>query len=257
MKSPLDRGAFKTRIRTGEITYGTFVGLASSVAVEIAAVGGMDWVLLDLEHGAGGEDQVGPTVLAAGAYGITPLVRIESAERIRIGRVLDAGVAGVMIPRIETVEQVHEVVKHFSTPPYGDRGVATYNRGARWGRDLEFLNAPSKATCIIQIETLGALEKVEEIACVEGVDILFVGPADLSFALGIPRDFKNPKYLDALTKVVLACKNQGKQPGILAFDSAGAVEYRKLGFTFIAIGSDSTLLANAFTKVLEEAKGEK
>jgi 2-dehydro-3-deoxyglucarate aldolase/4-hydroxy-2-oxoheptanedioate aldolase len=67
----------------------------------------------------------------------------------------------------------------------------------------------------------------------------------------------NPKYLDALTKVVLACKNQGKQPGILAFDSAGAVEYRKLGFTFIAIGSDSTLLATAFTKVLEEAKGEK
>jgi 2-dehydro-3-deoxyglucarate aldolase/4-hydroxy-2-oxoheptanedioate aldolase len=241
VKSPLDRGAFKTRIRTGEITYGTFVGLASSVAVEIAAVGGMDWVLLDLEHGAGGEDQVGPTVLAAGAYGITPLVRVESAERIRIGRVLDAGVAGVMIPRIETVEQ----------------GVATYNRGARWGRDLEFLNAPSKATCIIQIETLGALEKVEEIASVEGVDILFVGPADLSFALGIPRDFKNPKYLDALTKVVLACKNQGKQPGILAFDSAGAVEYRKLGFTFIAIGSDSTLLATAFTKVLEEAKGEK
>lgn len=257
MRTPLDHGAFKARVSNGETTYGTFIGLASPLAVEIAALAGMDWVLLDLEHGAGGEEQVGPTVLAASAYGITSLVRVESADRIRIGRMLDAGIGGIMVPRIESVAEVRNVVKHFSTPPYGDRGVATYNRSARWGRDLEFLNTPSKATCIIQIETLSALDAVEEIAEVEGVDILFVGPADLSFALGVPRDFKDPKFLSALGRVLAAAKQSRKQAGILAFDASGASEYRKMGFQFIAIGSDSTLLAGAITKVLEEAQEEK
>jgi len=257
MNTPLDKGAFKKRLATKEVTYGTFIGLASSVAVEIAAISGLDWVLLDLEHGAGGEEQVGPTVLAAGAYGATPLVRVESKERIRIGRVLDAGVAGIMVPRIESALEVKEIVKHMSTPPFGDRGVATYNRSARWGKDLDFLNAPSVATCIIQIETLSALNSVDEIASVEGVDVLFVGPADLSFALEIPRDFKNPKFISALEKVVAACEKSGKVAGILAFSPEAAVEYKKLGFKFIAISGDSTFLASAITSALEIAKGEK
>jgi 2-dehydro-3-deoxyglucarate aldolase/4-hydroxy-2-oxoheptanedioate aldolase len=159
-----------------------------------------------------------------------------------------------MVPRIENATEVNEVVKHLSTPPYGDRGVATYNRAARWGRDLEFLNEPSKATCIIQIETLGALESVEEIAAVEGVDVLFVGPADLSFALGVPRDFKNPKFIAALEKVLAACNKNKVAAGILAFTAEAAVEYRKMGFKFIAINSDSTLLAGAITNALEIAK---
>jgi 2-dehydro-3-deoxyglucarate aldolase/4-hydroxy-2-oxoheptanedioate aldolase len=257
MKTPLDRGAFKARVATGEVTYGTFIGLASPVAVEIAAIAGVDWVLLDLEHGAGGEEQVGPTVLASGAYGVPTLVRVESEERIRIGRVLDAGVAGVMVPRVENVNQVKEVVKHMSTPPYGDRGVATYNRSARWGRDLEFLNGPSKATCIIQIETNGALDSVDEIAAVEGVDVLFIGPADLSFALGVPRDFKSPKFIAALEKVLAACNKNKVAAGILAFTPEAAVEYKNMGFKFIAINSDSTLLAGAITNSLEIAKGAK
>lgn len=254
MKTPLDRGAYKARVATGEVTYGTFIGLASPVAVEIAAMSGLDWVLLDLEHGAGGEEQVGPTVVSAGAYGVPALVRVESPERIRIGRVLDAGVAGIMVPRIENAIQVKEVVKHLSTPPYGDRGVATYNRAARWGKDLEFLNDPSKATCIIQIETLDALDTVEEIAEVDGVDVLFVGPADLSIALGVPRDFKNPKFIAALEKVLTACNKNKVAAGILAFTAEAAVEYKKMGFKFIAINSDSTLLAGAITNALEIAK---
>jgi 2-dehydro-3-deoxyglucarate aldolase/4-hydroxy-2-oxoheptanedioate aldolase len=254
MKTPLDRGAYKARVATGEVTYGTFIGLASPVAVEIAAMSGLDWVLLDLEHGAGGEEQVGPTVVSAGAYGVPALVRVESPERIRIGRVLDAGVAGIMVPRIENAAEVKEVVTHLSTPPYGDRGVATYNRAARWGKDLEFLNGPSKAACIIQIETLGALDTVEEIAAVEGVDVLFVGPADLSFALGVPRDFKNPKFITALEKVLAACNKNKVAAGILAFTAEAAVEYKKMGFKFIAINSDSTLLAGAITNALEIAK---
>mgnify|MGYP003344980743 CR=1 FL=1 len=256
MKTPLDQGEFKARVRAGEVTYGTFIGLASSVAVEVAAIAGLDWVLLDLEHGAGGEAQVGPTVVASGGYGVPTLVRVESKERIRIGRALDAGAAGIMVPRIENADEVREVVKHMSTPPFGDRGVATYNRSARWGKDLEFFKEPSKATCIIQIETLSSLENVEEIASVEGIDILFIGPADLSFALGVPRDFKNPKFIAALEQVVAACNKAKIAAGILTFNAEMAVEMKKMGFKFIAISGDSTFLAGAITSALDQVKGE-
>jgi 2-dehydro-3-deoxyglucarate aldolase/4-hydroxy-2-oxoheptanedioate aldolase len=236
------------------LTIGTFLGMGSPMAAEIAAVSGADWVLLDLEHGGAGEDLVGPTVVAGMAYAIPTLVRVESMERIRIGRALDAGASGVMIPRIETPEQVVAVVKHMSYPPFGDRGVATYNRSAKWGRDLSGLTEKSKAACIIQIETLKALENVEEIAGINGVDLLFVGPLDLSFALGIPRDFKNPKFIEAAAKVVAAARANNKVAGILAADASAASTFIEQGFKFIAIGSDSTLLAGAITNLVTQLK---
>jgi 4-hydroxy-2-oxoheptanedioate aldolase len=237
-----------------QVTIGTFLGMGAPMAAEIAAVGGVDWVLVDLEHGGGSEDLIGPTVVAGMAYGIPTLVRVESMERIRIGRALDAGASGVMIPRIETPEQVNAVVKHMSYPPFGDRGVATYNRSAKWGRDLSGLTEKSKAACIIQIETLKALENVDAIAKIDGADLLFVGPLDLSFALGVPRDFKSPKFLEATAKVVAAANANNKVAGILAADATAAATFIEQGFKFIAIGSDATLLAGAITNLVTQLK---
>ena len=237
-----------------QVTIGTFLGMGAPMAAEIAAVGGADWVLFDLEHGGGSENLIGPTVVAGMAYGIPTLVRVESMERIRIGRALDAGASGVMIPRIETPEQVSAVVKHMSYPPFGDRGVATYNRSAKWGRDLSGLTEKSKAACIIQIETLKALENVDAIAKIDGADLLFVGPLDLSFALGVPRDFKSPKFLEATAKVVAAANANNKVAGILAADATAAATFIEQGFKFIAIGSDATLLAGAITNLVTQLK---
>jgi len=237
-----------------QVTIGTFLGMGAPMAAEIAAVGGVDWVLFDLEHGGGSEDLIGATVVAGLAYGIPTLVRVESMERIRIGRALDAGASGVMIPRIETPEQVSAVVKHMSYPPFGDRGVATYNRSAKWGRDLSGLTEKSKAACIIQIETLKALENVDAIAKIDGADLLFVGPLDLSFALGVPRDFKSPKFLEATAKVVAAAHANNKVAGILAADATVAATFIEQGFKFIAIGSDATLLAGAITNLVTQLK---
>ena len=237
-----------------QVTIGTFLGMGVPMAAEIAAVGGADWVLFDLEHGGGSEDLIGPTVVAGMAYGIPTLVRVESMERIRIGRALDAGASGVMIPRIETPEQVSAVVKHMSYPPFGDRGVATYNRSAKWGRDLSGLTEKSKAACIIQIETLKALENVDAIAKIDGADLLFVGPLDLSFALGVPRDFKSPKFLEATAMVVAAANTNNKVAGILAADATAAATFIEQGFKFIAIGSDATLLAGAITNLVTQLK---
>jgi 4-hydroxy-2-oxoheptanedioate aldolase len=254
MQSPLSRGDLLARFRAGEVTIGTFIGLGSPLSAEVAAISGVDWVLLDLEHGGGSEDQLAPTVVASGGYGVPTLVRVESTERIRIGRALDAGAAGVMVPRVNTLDEVKEVVKHFSYPPNGDRGVATYNRSARWGKDPDALQPQSKSACIVQIETLGSLDVVEEIAGLNGVDVVFVGPLDLSFALGVPRQFEDPKFIAAIEKVVAAANKANKPAGILAADTKAAKKFLGMGFKFVAVGSDSTLLAKAITDVITEIK---
>src|ERR687890_1987886 len=128
MMSPLDGGRLRRRVAAGETTMGTFVGTASTIVAEVCAAAGIDWLLLDLEHGSGGEEQVRAVVPAAGAYGVPTVVRVESAARVRIGRVLDLGAAGVMLPRLNSADEVEEAVPHLRYPPDGDRGVATYNR---------------------------------------------------------------------------------------------------------------------------------
>jgi 4-hydroxy-2-oxoheptanedioate aldolase len=123
--SPLNYGALAATVRSGAATLGTFIGSASPLAAEVCAAAGVDWVLLDLEHGAGGEEQVRDVVPAAGSYGVPTVVRVESAARIRMGRVLDSGAAGIMLPRLDTVDEVAGAVRHLRYPPAGDRGVAT------------------------------------------------------------------------------------------------------------------------------------
>ncbi len=254
MHSPLSNGELRKLLRSGVQTYGTFLGLGTPVAAEIAAVAGLDWVLLDLEHGSASESDIGPTVVASGAYGIPTIVRVESQERIRIGRALDAGAAGIMVPQIKSVAEVQEVIKYISYPPNGVRGVATYNRSALWGNDLTGLSDGSQAACIIQIETLGALENVSEIATIPEVDVLFVGPLDLSFALGVPRDFKSEKFIEATKQVVEAANKHKKVAGIVALDADAAEELRDRGFKFVIIGSDSTILANSISKYVKQLR---
>ncbi|VXB04902.1 2,4-dihydroxyhept-2-ene-1,7-dioic acid aldolase [Arthrobacter sp. 9AX] len=252
---PLDRGTLRARLRAGETTVGTFVGLASQTAVEVCAAAGADWVLVDLEHGAGTESVVGPAVLAAASYGVPTLVRVESAERIRIGRALDQGAAGVMLPRLNSYQEASDALVHLHYPPYGDRGVATYNRACRWGMDASPLAADQQETLgIVQVETLSALEDVDALASLESVDVLFVGPLDLSAALGVPRQFNSPLYREALQKVLAAAERHGKAAGILALDGSAAANYVEEGFRFVAIGSDSTLLAAALRQSFDKAR---
>lgn len=253
-KTPLDLGAFKARLAAGETVHGIFSGLASPMAAEVAAAAGADFVLLDLEHGGGGEEQVGPTVVATGGYGVPTLVRVETGDRIRIGRALDAGAAGIMVPRVTSAADAEAAISHFHYPPVGDRGVASYNRAARWGMDPSALEPRSSATAIIQIETLGALAEVDQIAALPGVGVLFVGPLDLSYALGTPRDYANDKFVAALGAVLAAAAKNGITAGILAGDATAAKRFLDLGFRFVAHSSDSVLLARAVSETLKAVR---
>jgi len=253
--SPLDHGRLRRQLAHGKRTVGVFVGSASPVAAEVCAAAGVDWVLLDLEHGAGGEEQVGTVVLAAAGYGVPTVVRAESAARIRLGRTLDLGAAGVMLPRLDTAAEVREALRHLRYPPEGDRGVATYNRACRFGLDPGALDRANRGVlAVVQIESARAVEQVEEIAALDGVDVLFVGPRDLSHDLGVPGDMGAPSYLAALDRVRGAAQKFAKGCGLLVPDGVAAAERHAAGWTFVAVGSDSTLLAGAVTAELARAR---
>jgi len=243
---PLNHGALAAAVRAGTPTLGTFIGGASPVAAEVCAAAGVDWVLLDLEHGAGGEEQVRDVVPAAGSYGVPTVVRVESAARIRVGRVLDNGAAGVMLPRLDTADAVAEAVRHLRYPPAGDRGVATYNRACRFGLDAGALDrANSEVLGVVQIESAAAVADAGAIAALDGVDVLFIGPRDLSHDLGVPGDLTAPAFTEAVDLVLAAGRRYGKACGLLVTDGAAAARRLEQGFSFVAIGSDSTLLAAA------------
>ena len=255
MSSPLDGGRLRRRVAAGEATLGTFLGAASPVVAEVCAAAGVDWLLLDLEHGSGGEEQVRAVVPAAAGYGVPTVVRVESAARIRIGRVLDLGAAGVMLPRLDSAAEVEAAVRHLRYPPHGDRGVATYNRACRFGLDVGALDrAADEVLGIVQIESARAVGEADKIAAIDGVDVLFVGPRDLSHDLGVPGDLTAPAYLAALDRVRTAARQHGKACGLLVTDGAAAAARQAEGWTFVTIGSDAALLAAALTTELHRAR---
>jgi 2-dehydro-3-deoxyglucarate aldolase/4-hydroxy-2-oxoheptanedioate aldolase len=242
----------RDRLRSGETLFGTFLGLGSALAVEACALAGFDWLLVDLEHGGGDEGVLVHQQQAADAHGVPLLVRVESTERIRAGRVLDLGAAGVMFPRVETASQVEEAVRHLRYPPDGDRGVATYNRACGFGLHPEALDsADDRTVCVVQIENRAAVEHIEEIAAVGRVDVLFVGPRDLSHDLGVPGDTSAPVFRQALKRVLAAADATGVAVGILAPDARTAGRYADEGFRFIGVASDATLLVQAAQRTVQ------
>jgi 4-hydroxy-2-oxoheptanedioate aldolase len=254
-QDPLDHGRLRRRVMAGEATLGIFVGAASTVTGEVCAAAGADWLLLDLEHGAGGEEQARGLIPAAAAYGVPTLVRVESAARIRIGRVLDLGAAGVMLPRLDSAAEVAEALAHLRYPPAGDRGVATYNRACRYGLDPAALDrAAGGILGVVQIESVAAVKQADEIASLDGADVLFVGPRDLSHDLGVPGDVTAPSFTAALEEVRSAAREHGKACGLMVTDGAAAAARQAEGWTFVAIGSDTTLLAAAVAANLAQAR---
>jgi 2-dehydro-3-deoxyglucarate aldolase/4-hydroxy-2-oxoheptanedioate aldolase len=236
--------ALPERIRSGEPTVGTFLNLGSSVTAEICAAAGYDWLLIDLEHGSGTSADLLTQLQAISGTGATPLVRVELNARTAASRALDAGAGGVMFPRIESAADAREAIGYMRFPPGGSRGVAAQNRAGRFGTvplgDLGTLE--DELVGIVQVETLGSLAEIEAIAAVDGVDVLFVGPGDLSYTLGVPGRTDEPSYRDALGSVVAAARGNGCAAGVLVRDVAEASRHLELGFTFIGIGSDSSLV---------------
>jgi 2-keto-3-deoxy-L-rhamnonate aldolase RhmA len=245
------------RLRAGETLYGTFAMIGAPLATELLARAGFDWVIVDLEHGGATESDLLANLHALGATGAAALVRPQSGERLRIGRALDLGAHGIMVPRIDVPDQAREAISFMRYPPDGVRGLALSTRGAGAGElghtDIQAINR--RVLGIIQIESRSAVQHAEEIAAIDGVDVLFVGPTDLSHSLGVPGAFDDPGYLDALRRVVAAADGAGVATGILLRDAAALPRHRELGFRVIGLGSDGAFIRDGARSVLARARG--
>jgi len=236
---PPPAGSLRARILAGETLFGSFVSGGAAIHAEILARAGFDWLIVDLEHGAGTESELMGQLHAIGDR--TPaIVRPQSAERLRIGRALDAGAAGVMVPRLETVAEVEETLSYLRYPPEGIRGLALATRGAGLGEVTHAGVAALNASIVgvFQVESPAAVENAAAIAALDGVDVLFVGPADLSHSMGIPGQFDEPAFLEALRTVSDATERAGKAAAILLRGPDDLRRYLDLGYRFIGIGSD-------------------
>jgi 4-hydroxy-2-oxoheptanedioate aldolase len=249
--------SLRARIRAGVALFGVWAGLGSPLGAELLGRAGFDWVVVDLEHGAATESELLAHLTAIEVTGAAALVRPQSGERLRVGRALDLGAAGIVVPRLDTAEQAREAVTFMRYPPDGQRGVALLTRGARLGEvghgEVAYVNRDIVG--IVQIETPGALREADDIAAIDGVDVLFVGPADLSHSLGVPGRFEDKTYLAALRSVVDACRAHHKAAGILLYDPASFGPHLEMGFTFVGLGADLSFVANGAKAALAAVKG--
>jgi 2-keto-3-deoxy-L-rhamnonate aldolase RhmA len=240
--------AFAARVRRREVVVGTFLNLASPLAAEIVGLAGEDWVVIDLEHGPGTERDALAQMQALAHTGAAPLVRVEGIERARFLHALDMGAAGVVVPRIESVEDARRAVDYCRYS--GSRGVARYNRSWHWGAAARTQDdADAAVVCAVQIETVAALEAVDEIAALDGVDVLFVGPADLAHSLGLPAGAGRPELLVRAREVAAAAERHGKAAGMLVGWLELAAADRDQGFTFLGCASDGSLLTEGARRV--------
>ena len=240
----------RDRLRTGFLA-GTFLNLGSPTAVEIAAEAGFDWLLIDLEHGSGSLADLRNMLLACRGSCAAPVVRIRSVDADTVKFVMDSGAAGVMFPYVSSVAEAKRAVDCIKYPPQGARGVASGIRATDFGRNWKqyFAEANANSLVVVQIETPEAVQASGEIAAIGGVDVLFVGPLDLSVNLNCPGDFSPPLFAEALQTVVRACHENGKTAGILT-KTGFEQQHKEQGFRFMAVGSDSLAVSEAMQKNL-------
>lgn len=229
---------------------GAFASLGSSVTAEIMAIAGFDWLVLDLEHGAGDEQQVLAQLHATERAGAAALVRVESIDATRIHRVLDLGAVGILAPMLRSEEDARRCVE--ACKYSRRRGVAKHNRSWHWGLASSTLDeVDNQVVCAVQIETAEALRDVDDIAGVEGVDVLFVGPGDLAHSLGLGCGPDHPDLQHEIFKVAAAARKHGKAAGVFVNSVDLVPTYRDAGFTFIGCSSDGALLAREARRVAD------
>jgi 2-keto-3-deoxy-L-rhamnonate aldolase RhmA len=238
--------ALKHRLAKGEPVVGHWISLPSPSIVELLASYEPDWLLVDTEHGPADWERVEDLLRAMKGTNVVPLVRVTANDPALIKRALDRGAYGVLVPLVSNAEQARAAVAAAKYPPEGIRGVAG-TRVNRFGTDLAdyFAQWNSQVLVMVQVETIEALENVDAIAATPGVDVLFIGPNDLSASMGLFRQFDHPEYLQAVDRVLKAAARHSVAAGYMAGSAEETLQRIDQGFRFVAGGSDSRLLGVA------------
>jgi len=238
------KNALKHRLLdTKEPSFGTWIASSSLVCVDALKGLRLDWFMIDTEHSQVNPETLAAMVAVSGEAGPIPFVRVGNIDQYLVKQALDAGAQGILVPLVSTEAQARSVVAYAKYPPDGVRGAAAA-AGSRYGRELaSYLRSANAETLVgVQIETAEALENLEAIAAVPGVDLLFVGPTDLTLSLGLLDDRKNPRVREAMARVVRICEAHHKIPGTLVIDAEEKRAAVELGFRFISLASDIRFL---------------
>ncbi len=238
---------FKRAIAEPGARIGLWVGLADPYAAELCATAGFDWLLIDGEHGPNDLRSMLGALQAVAPYPSHPVVRIPQGDTTLIKQVLEIGATTLLVPMVETADQARALVAATRYPPQGVRGVGSgLARSSRWSAYPKYLHEANERTCLlVQVETAAAMTQIDEIAAVDGVDGVFIGPADLAASMGLLGQPGHPEVQAAIEQAFTRILAAGKAPGVLTVDEKLARRYIECGARFVAVGVDATMLAQA------------
>jgi 2-keto-3-deoxy-L-rhamnonate aldolase RhmA len=250
------KNQLKEKLYGGKSSFGTWITIGSPDVADTLKQLPFDWFVLDTEHSYFSTESARNMMLTLLDTKIVPIVRVGEVDQYLIKRALDIGGYGILVPFVNTRQEAERVVNYSKYPPLGSRGAGPV-RAAGYGNNLkEYVTTANEEVLVgVQVETAEALSHAEAIAATSGVDIVFVGPSDLTMSLGLVTDRGNPKVLEAMQSVVKICDRLGKIPGTLAASPEEVKKWQKLGFRFIALGSDSKYLFQGAKNFLEQAQG--
>ncbi|MGP3208554.1 4-hydroxy-2-oxoheptanedioate aldolase [Serratia marcescens] len=247
---------FKRALQEKRPQIGLWLGLCSSYSAELLAGAGFDWLLIDGEHAPNNVQTVLGQLQAVAPYPSRPVVRPPWSDAVIIKQLLDVGAQTLLIPMIQNAEQARDAVRATRYPPHGVRGVGSaLARASRWNRVPDYLQQADEQMCVlVQIETREAVKNLDAILQVEGVDGVFIGPADLSADMGFAGNPQHPEVQRTIDDAIARIRAAGKAPGILMANKALAQRYLEAGALFVAVGVDTTLLARAAEALADEFK---
>lgn len=253
------KNAVRAKIKSGGKALGLFYELGGTAAAECLGLAGLDFFIIDCEHGPFDVESAQIAILAGERRGCTPFARAKDTSRASLLKLLDVGAQGLIVPFVHSVGDAKELVRYAKYSPLGERGFA-HARVSGFGKEpyareiRTHLETANRETLLLpQCETAGCLAHIEEIAALPGIDGIFVGPYDLSIALGMPGEFENPAFLQAVERVRRACVQNGKISLIFTGGGTQARAYFRQGFDAVAAGMDAMLLVAAVEKLRQEA----
>jgi 4-hydroxy-2-oxoheptanedioate aldolase len=240
----LPENRFKRALKAGKAQIGLWSSLSSNYSVEVIAGAGFDWILLDSEHSPADLENLLTQLQAAAPYPAHAVVRVPWNDMVTMKRVLDIGAQSLLVPYVSTPEEARSAVSYTRYPPAGARGVAGTTRATRFGRVKDYARRAHEELCVlVQVETQAALDNIEPICAIEGIDGVFIGPADLHASLGHPGEIAHPQVKPRIDQAIGRIRKSGKAPGILTPNEADARHWLECGALFVAVGADVGILA--------------
>lgn len=251
----MTKNLLKENLRKGQTVFGPFCKLQDPAIVEIAALSGFDFVIIDMEHGPYSIESVQNMVRAAEARGITPVVRVTENSETLILRTLDIGVKCIQVPQICTKADADKLVKALKFYPKGERGMCRYVRAAEYtniGSQNHFGKANDSVISIIHIEGMEGINNLSEIVKVDGIDVIFLGPYDLSQSCGVPGEVDHPKVVKAMKEAVEVAQKYGKSVGTFTESPEKAKMWKDIGVQYISYAVDVGIVMNAFKDITKQ-----